>query len=291
MPLVELPLTIWTAAKKGLLAEVQRFVSEGISVDARSRGDVTPLHEAAHAGHASLVEWLLDKGASINSRTQSERGYPGAETPLYMAVEMRQSETVQLLLKRGANPNLKSSDGTSALDVAAASGDKDLAALLVENGARVNGRGESNPLLSALCAKHLEIAQYLVSKGARTDVRVAPLGGSLLNLVAGCKWRPGVEFLLSLGLDVNGQDNEGGTPLHGAVMSFATRKSETVKMESGDRFMVTERPEDALPVVECLLEAGASATVRDRHGLTPLDYAIKMRTQVLIDLLHSPRTS
>jgi len=51
MPFIEQPPTIWTAAKNGLLAEVQRFVSEGISVDAKSRGDVTPLHEAAYSGH------------------------------------------------------------------------------------------------------------------------------------------------------------------------------------------------------------------------------------------------
>src|SRR4030095_2653413 len=152
MPYIELPLTIWTAAKKGLLAEVQRFVLQGISVDAKSRGAVTRLHEAAYSGHTQIIQWLLDNGASVDARTVAERGYPGAETPLYLAVERRQLDAVRLLLSRDADPNLKSSDGTSALDVAAAEGRLDMVALLVENGARVNGRGESNPLLSALCA-------------------------------------------------------------------------------------------------------------------------------------------
>ena len=291
MPFIEQPLTIWTAAKKGLLAEVQRFVSEGISVDAKNRGDVTPLHEAAYSGHTQIIQWLLDNGATINTRTVAERGYPGAETPLYMAVEMRQLEAVRLLLSRGADTNLKSSDGASALDTAAADGRLDIVTLLVESGARVNGRGESNPLLSALCGCHLEVARYFVSRGARTDTKVPPFGGSLLNLLAGCKWRPGVEFLLSLGLDVNGQDDVGSTPLHAAVLSFGCRKSETVKTGSGERFMVTERQEDALPIVECLLDAGASVSVRNNDGYTALDYAKKMRAKVLIDLLCSARIS
>src|SRR5690349_6012159 len=134
MPFIEQPLTIWTAAKQGLLAEVQRFVSEGISLDAKSRGDVTPLHEAAYSGHTQTIQWLLDNGASIDSRTVAQQGYPGAETPLYLSVEMRQLEVVRLLLSRGADPNLESSDATSALDVAAADGRLDIVALLVENG-------------------------------------------------------------------------------------------------------------------------------------------------------------
>ena len=288
----EQTLTIWTAAAKGLLAEVQKFVEEGISVNAKGRGDVTPLHEAADAGHTPLVEWLLDNGAIVNARTQAERGYPGAETPFYLAVKHSRFETAKLLLKRGANPNLKSSDGTSPLDAAATSGSKELVMLLVENGARVNGKGESNPLLSALCARHLEIAEYLVSKGASTVVKVPPFRGSLLNLLAGSKWLPAIEFLLGQGLDVNNQDDEGGTPLHSAVISFATRKSETVDTNSGRRkLIITERPEDALPIVRRLLDAGASATLRNNSGLSPLDYAIKIRSPVLIEMLSSPRAS
>lgn len=291
MPFIEQPLTIWTAARKGLLAEVQRFVTEGAPVNAADRGNVTPLHEAAAEGHTTLVAWLLDNNADVNCRTETQRGYPGAETPLYMAVDRNQLETVRLLLVKGANPNLKSSDGTSALDCAAFSGNMDLVALLVENGASVNGRGDSNPLLMALNGRHLDVARYLVKRGAKSNSKIPPFGASLLNFTGGCKWVAGIDFLLSLGLDVNEQDKEGNTALHNAVISYGTRVSQTIKTKSGEKLVVVEKPEDALPVVKRLLETGALATTKNKGGLSPLDYATKMRAQVLVDLLSSTKAS
>jgi cytohesin len=281
----EQPLDIWKAASRGMLEEVQKFVSQGIAVDARSRGDVTSLHEASEAGHLTVVDWLLDHGANINARTAAQPGYPGAQTPLYLAVQHGKTDVVKTLLKRGANPNLKSSDSTSPLEEAAQLGNLELVSLLVDNGANVNPRGDFSPLYVALCSKHLEVSKYLVEHGARTDFKVLPYSSSLLMMSATAKRLPELEYLLSLGADVNEKDDVGQTAVHYGVLGFGTRTITSEKTKWGEKVVISEKPEDAIPVVKRLLEAGADPAIRDNYGFTAIDYAKKIRAQPLIELL------
>ena len=46
-------MTLREAAKTGALAEVQRLLDAGASMDARSSSDMTPLHEASYNGPRS----------------------------------------------------------------------------------------------------------------------------------------------------------------------------------------------------------------------------------------------
>lgn len=284
MPLIDQPLDIWSAAKRGLLDEVKGFIATGVSVDSRTREDFTLLHEAAGAGHVEVVRWLLECGAKINARTRSQRPYPGSETPLYLAVAHGHRDVVGVLLSRGADPNLKSSDGTSPLAQAVERGDQALVTLLIDSGARVNPRGDFSPLHTAFCMKRFAIARYLLSHGARADERVLPYRGSLLMTAASGKWLPGVELMLELGCDVNQKDDEGGTALHAGVLGFACRQLTWEKTTWGEK-CIREEPEEAIPVVKRLLEARADRTIRDKHGFTPLDYAKKIRAQPIIELL------
>jgi ankyrin repeat protein len=285
MPFIEQPLDIWKAAECGRLEEVKQFVSQGLGVDAKSRGNVTPLHLASKKGHLEVVNWLLDNGANINARTKAEPGYPGAETPLYLAVLHVKVDIVKGLLKRGADPNLRSSDSTSALEEAAQLGNLELVRLLVDNGANLNPKSDFSPLYAALCSKHLETANYLVERGARTDFKVLPHSSSLLMMVASWKWLPGVEFLLHLGAEVNEKDDVGHTALHHAVLGFGIRTLTSEKTDWGEKVVVSEKPEDAIPVVQRLLDAGADRTIRDNDGFRAVEWAKKIRAQPLIELL------
>lgn len=57
------------SAREGLKATVEFLLSEGVSADvihSKSASLLTPLEEAACAGHCDVVRLLLDKGADIN---------------------------------------------------------------------------------------------------------------------------------------------------------------------------------------------------------------------------------
>jgi ankyrin repeat protein len=62
-----------------------------------------PIHEAARAGHLNVVEFLVEKGVDIHSRTNDGEG----DTPLEIAVEKWGSDhpVSQYLSSLGAHDN------------------------------------------------------------------------------------------------------------------------------------------------------------------------------------------
>jgi len=65
----------------------------GADINAKQMQSVTPLHSAAHNGHARLAKLLIENGANINSQTDT------GQTPLSMAEEKHFKETAELLKK------------------------------------------------------------------------------------------------------------------------------------------------------------------------------------------------
>ena len=103
------------AAARGSTETVVELLKAGVDPNASTRGDLTPLHEAAGAGHRQTVEALLDAGADINERYEhlcstdyllnpATRDTAGS-TALHMAAESGRTETIRLLLGRGIDPN------------------------------------------------------------------------------------------------------------------------------------------------------------------------------------------
>ena len=68
------------------------------------------MHQAARRGYVSVVQALLDHGATIDARDAKK------ETPLRRAVNCRQIEIVRLLVRRGADPHLADRRGVTPLD-------------------------------------------------------------------------------------------------------------------------------------------------------------------------------
>ena len=84
-----------------------------VPVDAPNERGITPLHEACRAGHASLVELLLENGASPEKVTK--RGM----TPLLEAAEGGDLETIKLIVAQpGVDVHAKTPHGDGALELA-----------------------------------------------------------------------------------------------------------------------------------------------------------------------------
>jgi len=72
----------------------------------------TPLHYACAKGNYEVAQFLLSKGAMVDSLSL------GGTTPLMMAVQSGNEYTVKLLLNYGANLQIRNQVGLSAIDIA-----------------------------------------------------------------------------------------------------------------------------------------------------------------------------
>ena len=97
------------AALKGHFSLVQKLVEHDADVN---KPGWTPLHYAASAGHAQIVEYLLEYSAYIDAES------PNGTTPLMMAAMYGSPEAVKVLIQAGADLHQKNQLGLSALDFA-----------------------------------------------------------------------------------------------------------------------------------------------------------------------------
>jgi ankyrin repeat protein len=150
------------AAAQGDLAGVRELLEAGTDPD-RPIAHASPLAHAAGAGHAQVVELLLERGADIE-------GGEGL-SPLACAAWNGQDEIVRLLSERGADIEGDAGGPGSALFQASAEGHLSTVRLLLELGAAVNAKTEkrATPLLSASTGGHLDVVVQLISAGADLD--------------------------------------------------------------------------------------------------------------------------
>ena len=100
------------AAYYGQPEAIITLLGRGADIEARNRGNQTPLHVAIYKSQASTIITLLDRGADIEARDEN------GDTPLHIAVQRRQSEAILSLLDRGADAHAKNNKGKRAIDIA-----------------------------------------------------------------------------------------------------------------------------------------------------------------------------
>ena len=176
---------------------------------------------------------------------------------------------------------------TPDLHKAAREGDADRVRELLDAGADVNVRNadkqrlQYTPLHWAAYYGHLEIAEILISRGADLDAE-DPDYSTPLYLAAEEGHPKVVEFLISKGAEVNVKSSRWGyTPLHRAAWGPVTMR----KHLGGRTVSEAELNENYLEIVGMLLEKGAKVGVRDNHGKTALDQAIRNGEKEIVVLL------
>jgi ankyrin repeat protein len=102
-------MALHEAAANGNLNVMKLLVKYGADVNGRNTSGETPLHLAAHFGHADAADYLLQNGAHLNEQTVYTK-----QTPLMVAAENGQKNVIRLLLLRGANRDLKDTFGKTA---------------------------------------------------------------------------------------------------------------------------------------------------------------------------------
>lgn len=224
----------------------------------------TPLFWAAAAGHAHVVELLLEHGAGPELATST------GMTPPLAAAENGQTGAVAVLLRHGANVNATDTRRQTALTLAAECDSyrnrANVLRLLLKAGADPNrganryGDDYNSPLVMAATAGYLDALQIRLDAGA-SPLMNANEGGRLFLLVARAQEpAPLIKALFAHGAKPYYVDDDGNTPLH--------------KLAYGDSVSVM-----------LLLSAGLRADSRTRRGLFPLAVAAQCGTAWAIRVL------
>lgn len=196
----------------------QKLLNEGANVNAQDKWQRTPLVIAVSNNHMDMVEFLLAHGANVNQPWCSQCwGVNGAtpEAPICILCFAQNKEMTTLLLAHGADVRAYmgagSMDGTP-LHYASQSGNKDLAALYIVDGADVNSKRsvrDDTPLFLAVQADSQDMTQFLIAHGADVNARNKFGRMPIFNVRSG----PMVELLVEHGADVNPKDIYRKTPL------------------------------------------------------------------------------
>ncbi|MEW6277396.1 MAG: ankyrin repeat domain-containing protein [Candidatus Eremiobacterota bacterium] len=255
---------VWAELLRGkprFLEIARALLDAGADPQAHNRSGETPLHFAAASGEPEMVSLLLERGARADQ--------PGFQA----ALERGLLEVADRLAATGVVPS------GSLLSHLAAQGQADSVQWLLDRGVCPDEPDEEGclPVVAALGAGHLRMAQALVQAGAR-------LPAEALLAAAEHGFRPAVDWCLERGLPVDARDSQGNTPLHLACRSgcplccqalLQAGASPNVRARDGSTPLhraCQEEPRET-GLIPLLLEAGADPAVVDDTGRTPADVA------------------
>ena len=131
-------------------------------VNTHSPDGFTPLGLAAFFGHPETVQALLAAGADVNLTSRESMKMP----PLGSAMAVQRNDIAQILIEHGANVNGKAANDLTALHTAAARGNLEAAKLLLDHGADINAVSTDgkSPLAYAEERNQPEMMEFLKSR-------------------------------------------------------------------------------------------------------------------------------
>jgi len=252
------------AILKNDIAGLKARLDAGANPNAKGERDTTPLMYAAAYGSLNAMNVLIEAKADVNAKNAFE------ETALLWSAS--NLEKVRLLLSKGANVNAASTQGRTALLIAAAhDGSEEVVRLLMKSGADPKAKDgrQTTALLLAAIADNFPVFKMMLERGV--DVNAQNLGRGLTPLMAaaGLNNLEAIRLLLAKGADVNlvtlpdmdGAVKNGPIALgHISALMFAA-------------------PHGTPAVVKTLLAAGADPKATDIRGMTPLMYSVASEHQ------------
>jgi ankyrin repeat protein len=210
---------------------VQLLLDRGATVNVLDSLGLTPLHEAARAGHLPVVALLLANGADPNLRelvssedtVDVDYTAPIGLTPLHLAAFSAHSrsgiELVQRLLEAGASAELPDDLGNTALHAAVSKKRLD-----------DQNKTESIESLNYQEAVVDFVVKAILDKGVSINAAIIS-GATALHLAASNGWGSAVMTLLEAGADPRIADKNGLLPEHYAAKSLE-RELETMLVAS-----------------------------------------------------------
>jgi len=210
---------------------------------------------------------------------------------LHDAAAMGDVNLVASLLDKGTDvDSIGDSFGKTALQYAALRGHGRVVHLLLAKGARIDAQEDwpgGTPLDYAAETGHKEVVELLAGRGANVNARRRGgyPGDTPLHSAARGGHKDIVELLIAKGADVNAKNNSGQTPLD---IALSQNRKDVVELLIGKGAGVSLHTAvslgDADRVRSCL-EKGADVNAKDKDGLTPLHQAVAGGHKDIAELL------
>ena len=246
---------LMTAARTGEPETVRTLLAHGADPNHRemTRGQ-TALMWAAANNNAAAIEVLAEQGADINAKIDYASGStdrtfayapPTGFSALTFAVRAGHIDATRALLDAGADVDDTVSDGQSALVVAAANANWELAAYLLDRGADVTLAA------AGWNALHQTVRTRRMNLGFGTP---GPFSSGTLDSI------DLIRKLLDAGVDVNARMTRNG--MRDGQRNRFNRLGATA-------FMLAAKVTD-VEAMRLLLDAGANPTIPTADGTTPL---------------------
>jgi ankyrin repeat protein len=163
------------AAINGNVTETKGLIAEGVNINAKGEGGITPLLWVELNQDLNAMRLLLDLGADPNGFVLPQVGKPGLGPPAWLAAAAGQENILQLLLDHGADPNLEIAD-KSPLMMAIGSSHLDCAELLLKYGADINYSAGHNSMTAfdmGMVVLQYDIVLWVLNHGYTYDLKMA----------------------------------------------------------------------------------------------------------------------
>ena len=150
------------AAADGDIALMEELTKKhGDLANVREERKWSALIAAASTGKLNVVQYLLQKKANLNLRTNL------GDTAIYRASAKGYADIVKLLLESGANPTIKDKKGDTPLMKAASKGNVEIMQLLLDakvnpSEVRISGIDGNNALMIAAEEGQVEAMKLLI---------------------------------------------------------------------------------------------------------------------------------
>lgn len=155
-------LDVFEAAAAGKLARVEVLLDEDPTVvNAYANDGFQPLGLASFFGHVQIVDFLLRRGAAVNSASKNAQQV----MPLHSAVAGQNLDIAPRLLESGADVNARQAHGYTPLHGAAQNGQLEMVELLLSHNAawRMQSADGKTPISLAEAQGHERVVNRMLS--------------------------------------------------------------------------------------------------------------------------------
>ncbi|EFA11849.2 uncharacterized protein LOC103314755 [Tribolium castaneum] len=236
-----------------------------------------PIHYACSGGHFTIVEVLIQNGATVNVCDNC------GKMPIHYACSGGHFTIVEALIQNGAKVNVCDDRGKTPIHYACQSESTEIVALLIQNGATVNAE-DGEGILPIYSSTRSDIIKLLIQNGANVNMPY-PDGTFLIHFAALRGWTSDIAmFLIQQGTDLNIYDKYNQTALHYAcrygrleITNLLLQNGAKLTYDADDQTPIHYACRlDSFDVLELFIQSGANINIPGKFGKMPIHIASEL---------------